>query len=124
MRIFKSKWFNKWAEKEKLTDIALKKVIKEIEGGLIDADLGGHIYKKRAAIEGLGKSGGLRTIIAFKIDSNAFFIFGFPKNKRANISDKELKSLKLMAKELLSYNDLTLKKALIAGSLIEVENDE
>ena len=124
MRIFKSKWFNKWAEKERLSDEALKKAVKEMGKGLIDAELGGHVYKKRAAIEGQGKSGGLRTILAFKIDHKAFFMFGFPKNQRANISDKELKVLKRMAKELLNYSDLTLKKALNAGSLIEVNNDE
>ncbi len=56
--------------------------------------------------------------------NKAFFMFGFPKNQRANISDKELKTLKRMAKELLSYSDLALKKALKAGSLIEVDNDE
>jgi hypothetical protein len=52
MRIYKSKWFNKWADKEGLTDEALKDAVTEMEDGLIDADLGGHVYKKRAAIEG------------------------------------------------------------------------
>ena len=124
MHIFKSKWFHKWAEKERLTDESLRKVIEEMERGLIDADLGGHVYKKRAAIEGQGKSGSLRTILAFKIGNKAFFMFGFPKNKRANISEKELKALKLMAKELLNYSDAALSKAVKAGGLIEVKNDE
>lgn len=38
MRIFKSKWFNKWAEKEGLTDKALQEAIKEMDEGLVDAD--------------------------------------------------------------------------------------
>ena len=124
MRIFKSKWFHKWSEKEKLTDETLIKAVNEIEKGLNDADLGGCVYKKRVPIEGQGKSGSLRTILAFKIDNKAFFMFGFPKNKRANISEKELKALKLMAKELLNYSDLMLSKTTKAGSLIEVKNDE
>jgi hypothetical protein len=121
MRIYKSKWFNKWADKEGLTDEALKDAVKEIEDGLIDADLGGHVYKKRADIEGQGKSGGLRTILAFKVDNKAFFMFGFPKNERSNVSSKELKVLKAIAKELLGYTAPQLKKAVNAGSLIEVK---
>jgi hypothetical protein len=72
MRIFKSKWFNKWAEKEGLTDKALTEAISEMEDGLNDGELGGHVYKKRAAIQGQGKRGGLRTIIAFKVDDKSF----------------------------------------------------
>lgn len=121
MRIYKSKWFNKWASKEGLTNKALIDVVKEMEDGLLDVDLGGHVYKKRTAIEGQGKSGGLRTILAFKVDDKAFFIFGFPKNSQDNINTKELKVFKRLAKELLSYNVLQLNKAVNAGSFIEVK---
>jgi hypothetical protein len=121
MRIYKSKWFNKWANKEGLTDKALKDAVKEMKDGLIDVDLGGHVFKKRAAIEGQGKSGGLRTILAFKVGDKAFFMFGFPKNAQDNINTKELKTFKHMAKELLGYNASQLKKAVNAGSLIEVK---
>lgn len=121
MRIYKSKWFAKWADKEGLTDASLKAAIKEMENGLIDADLGGHVFKKRAPIEGQGKSGGLRTILAFKVGNKAFFIYGFPKNARSNIDDKELKAFKRLAKELLGYSDTQLKKALKTGSMVEVK---
>lgn len=124
MRIFKSKCFHKWADKEGLTDDALKEAVKEMEDGLIDADLGGHVYKKRAAIEGQGKSSGLRTILAFKVSNKSFFMFGFAKNQRVSIDTKELKTLKRMAKELLCYSASTLNKALDAGNLIEVKKDE
>jgi len=46
---------------------------------------------------------------------------GFAKNERANVSDKELKALKLLAKELLSYSAPALAKATEAGELIEIE---
>ncbi len=121
MRIFKSKWFNKWAEKEGLTDKALAEAITEMEDGLNDGELGGHVYKKRAAIQGQGKRGGLRTIIAFKVDDKSFFMFGFAKNQKDNIDKKELKALKLMAKDLLSYLDKQLKQAIKANELIEVK---
>ncbi len=112
MQIYKSKWFTRWADKEGLTDNALKNAINEMEKGLIDADLGGHVYKKRAPIEGQGKSSGLRTILAFKVGNKAFFMYGFPKNARENIDSKELKAFKRLAKELLGYSDAQLKKPL------------
>ena len=121
MRIFKSKWFRKWAEKEGLTDKALIEAITEMENGLNDGDLGGHVYKKRAAIQGQGKRGGLRTIVAFKVDDKSFFMFGFAKNQQDNIDKKELKALKLMAKDLLSYSERQLKKAIRVSELIEVK---
>lgn len=46
-RILKRKDFAKWQAGEKLPDTALCKAVKEMERGLIDADLGGHLYKKR-----------------------------------------------------------------------------
>ena len=58
MRIYKAKWFNKWAAKEGLTDLKLKAVVEEMDAGLIDADLGGHVYKKRVSTAGKGKGAG------------------------------------------------------------------
>ena len=123
MRIFQTKWFTKWAAKEGLTDEALRTAVTEMEQGLIDANLGGHVYKKRAGVQGRGKSGGVRTLLAFKVDDKACFMYGFAKSQRANIGTKELQALKRLAAEILAYSDQALKKALKAGELREVEND-
>jgi hypothetical protein len=123
MRIFKNKAFNKWATKEGLDDSSLRNAVDEMEGGLIDADLGGHVVKKRVALTGKGKSGGVRTLLAYKLGNKAFFVYGFAKNARANISVDELKALKHLAKELLGYSDKALNEAVKSGALIEVEND-
>ena len=120
MTSFKLKWFHKWAEKEDLTDNALQKAIQEMEQGQIDANLGGHVYKKRVGIKGRGKSGGVRTLIAFQLEERAFFMYGFAKNKRDNIEDNELKALKVLAKKLLNYTDKELSNAIEAGEIIEV----
>jgi len=124
MRIFKSRLFKKWADKERLTDRALRLAVFEMNNGLIDASLGGHVYKKRIPISGQGKSGGLRTLLAFKTGDISFFMFGFTKNEQENISKEELKALKLMAKELLRYKEEQLNKSLLYGALIEVINNE
>lgn len=123
MRIFKNKYFSKWAVKESVSDETLRVALNEIERGLIDADLGGHVLKKRVAVAGKGKSGGVRTLLAYRIKGKAFFVYGFAKSKQANIKDDELKALKLYAKVLLGYSDEELNKAVKAGALIEVKSD-
>jgi len=124
MRIFKNKAFNKWATKEGLCDSVLRAAVVEIERGLIDADLGGHVVKKRVAIDGRGKSGGVRTLLAYCVNNKAFFVYGFTKNVRANISQDELKALKNLAKELLAYSDQMLETLIEKKALIEVATDE
>jgi len=120
MRVFKTKSFAAWADEEGLSDEGLLNAVTEMEDGLVDANLGGSVYKKRVAIGDRGKSGGLRTLLAFKKVDKAFYIYGFAKNQRANISDKELKALKKLAKELLGYNDKELQVAVAARELTEV----
>ena len=124
MQVYKSKWFGKWAEKEELTDQDLSIAVKEMANGLIDADLGGYVMKKRVALQGQGKSGGARTLLAFKLADKAFFMYRFAKNQRDNISAKELKVLKVMAKQVLGYTSAQLSAAVNAGEFIEVKRDE
>jgi hypothetical protein len=120
IRIYKLKWFKRWASKEGLSDSVLKLAITEMQQGLVDADLGANVYKKRVPLLGQGKSGSLRTLIAFQVNNKAFFIYGFSKSTRSNISVKEMKSLKLLAKELLNYSEEKLKRAIDSGSIEEV----
>ncbi len=125
MQAFKVKAFAKWASGEGLDDDALASAVIEMEQGLIDARLGGQVVKKRVALPGRGKRGSTRTLVAFKQGDKAFFIYGFAKNERTNVSDKELRALKLLAKELLNYAASTLAKATKADELIEIEvNDD
>lgn len=124
MRVFKNNAFSKWAQSAGLDDNDLKSAVDEILRGLIDADLGGGILKKQVAIKNQGKSSGVRTLIAYKIDDKAFFVYGFAKNVRVNINVDELKALKRLAKELLSYSDETLQQAIEFGAIIELKNNE
>jgi hypothetical protein len=123
-RIFKAKSFNRWARKEEVPDSTLAEAVAEMEQGLIDADLGGGVVKKRIAREGGGKSGGHRTIIAWRSGTKAFFMYGFPKSARENIDDAELRALRKLAKELFSYSKDQLRQALDKGALTEVKPDE
>ena len=67
--ILKRRGFARWQDGESLSDAALCKAVDEMEKGLIDADLGGFLYKKRVARPGGGKSGGYRTLLSARIGS-------------------------------------------------------
>ncbi len=109
-------------KKAGLADADLLSAVVEISQGLVDADLGGHVLKKRIALPGQGKRGGARTIVATKMAGRWFFIYGFNKNERANIRQDELKVLQEVAKELLGLDDRKLRIALAAGEILEVRN--
>src|SRR4030067_1478551 len=88
--------------------------------GLIDADLGGGVVKKRVGLAGRGKRGGARTLVATNKGNRWFFIYGFEKNDRANITDDELEALKEIAEQLLARTGKQLDEAVQDGSLQEI----
>ncbi len=124
MRIFRNKSFTRIAKRAGLDDATLRKAVVDAERGLIDAKLGGGVIKQRVARPGKGKSAGFRTIILYKAHALAFFVHGFAKNDRDNIEDNELAALKLLASQMLSYDDRAIAKAVESGTLIEVAGDE
>ena len=124
MQAFKTRPFAKWASAEGLGDDVLAFAVAEMARGLIDARLGGQVVKKRVAFAGRGKRGSARTLVAFKQDEKAFFIYGFAKSERSNVSDRELQALKLLAKELLNYPAPALADAIRGGELIEIKVNE
>lgn len=124
MRIFKNKWFARFAGKEGITDQKLCKAVKAAEQGLIDADLGGGVIKQRVARPRGGKSGGYRTIILYRKADLAFFVYGFPKSGQDNITRDELKTFKELAKAMLGMTKAQMEKQIEAGYLEEVTCDE
>src|ERR1700676_4766743 len=121
MRAFITKRFHIWATKEGLTEAVLAKAVEEITQGLIGDSLGGNVYKKRVKLPGRGKSGGARTLIAYRAREKVFFTFGFAKNERENIDSNELKSIKKFAEQLLGYTEQQLKQLIESGALREIE---
>lgn len=123
MSVYKTKEFVKFARKADLADAELLTAAKEVARGQWDADLGGGVFKQRIAREGGGKSGGFRTIILFKVGGHSFFVHGFAKNEKANITPKELRALKNLAASFLSLGSEALQKVSAAGEIAEVMND-
>lgn len=106
---------SKWAKSEKCSDAQLINALQEMERGLTGNTLGANLYKKRIAVPGAGKSGGWRVIVATKFRGHWFVIHGFAKNVQANIDAQQLADLKMLSKALLSYDDLTIDRAVGIG---------
>jgi len=123
MSVYMTKEFSRFARKAALKHDELLAAAQAVASGHWDADLGGGVFKQRIARAGAGKSGGFRTIILFKVGGHHFFVHGFAKNDKANVTPKELKALKALARLFHGLDAEALGKASAAGEISEVTND-
>ena len=124
MRLFKTKWFMRYARQEKLEDHSLSDAIERAERGLVDADLGGGIIKQRVARTGQGRSGGYRLLIAYRSGKRAVFLYGFAKSERDNIEADELETLKEIGAAWLEAKRERLEYVIKEGILKEVSYED
>jgi hypothetical protein len=122
MQAFKTKWFARFARREGIADRSLREAVERAERGLIDADLGGGLIKQRVARRGQGRSGGYRTIIAYRTNQRAVFLFGFAKSEMENIAPNQLTAARDIAKKLLAADNAQIARDLEEGQLQEIEN--
>ena len=120
MRVFKNTRFTRFADKEGISDDELRETAGRLEAGRFDADLGGDVYKMRMARDGEGKSGGYRVIVVFKKGLRTFYAEGFTKSNRDNISRREKRDFKALAKKYLVLSDEAIDRAVKAGKFIEI----
>lgn len=123
MAIYTTKEFSRFARKAGLENEDLLEAARAVASGRWDADLGGGVFKQRIARKGGGKSGGFRTIVLFKAGKHSFFVHGFAKNQKANVSSAELKALKKLAVVFLELSGEGIQKAMAAGQIAEVVSD-
>ena len=123
MAVYKTRWFDRWAGREGLAASSLCVAVREMLQGLVDADLGGGLVKKRIGRPGQGKSGGYRTLVATNKGNRWVFVYGFPKHERSNIDKDETVALKKLAAHLLSLTPQAVREAQGAGELLEVDCD-
>ena len=62
----------------------------------------------RIARPGEGKPGGYGAIVFFSSGERTFFVYGFAKSRRDDISDKQLRQLKMSAKVALRHSERQL----------------
>jgi len=108
----KTKWFNKWVKKQKISNEKLLVAIEDMENNLSSVNLGGGLFKVRVASENSGKSSAYRTIIVFRKDDRAVMVYGFMKKEQENLSKEELKSFKILSKDILELELEELEKAI------------
>lgn len=124
MRVFKTKWFVRYARQERVRDDSLCDAIERAERGLVDADLGGGIVKQRVARAGGGRSGGYRMLVAYRRGDRAVFLYGFAKNERDNIEEDELRTLREIGAAWLEARTEHLERAIREGVLQEASHGE
>lgn len=110
LKIFVTRHFDRLARKAGLDDRALLDAVIRAERGLVDAKLGHFLIKQRVAREGQGRSGGYRTIIAYRKGDLAVFIFAFAKSDQASLSDGELVSLQGIAESFSNFSPADMEK--------------
>ncbi len=121
MSVYKTKAFSRFARKAGLVTEALLEAAQAVIAGRWDADLGSGVFKQRVARAGGGKSGGFRTLLAFRAGGSCFFVYGFAKNDMANLTKKELEVVQATAAILLNYSADDLAQVVARGELVELE---
>jgi hypothetical protein len=110
----------RFARREEITHSSLREAIGCAELGLIDADLGGGLIKQRVARPGKGRSGGYRSIIAYRRSGRAVFLYGFAKSERGNIRQDELAALRKIGSNWLNASLEVIAEAVDRDQLEEV----
>ncbi len=121
MKKLSTKWFKKWAKKSKIKDQDLLDTVDNLINGLSTAGLGSNLFKIRVKREHSGKSSGFRTIVVYKEDEKAIFLYGFEKNEKDNISKTELLYFKKLGNDFLALDENQIKQLIEARSLFDIE---
>lgn len=127
MAIYIHKRLDKAFIKFGIGDIELCSAAAEIMRGEYEADLGGGVKKKRIRVNA-GKSGGARSIVFFKKESNLFFYDGWlkdgSKKGTKEIEEDELAVYRKLAGAYLKADRKVIDKLKASGTFREVNDSE
>jgi len=124
MKKLTTKWFKKWSEKVRLNNQELLNAVRNLEEGLSSADLGGHLFKVRVRRKHGGKSSGFRTILVYRKNDIAVFLYGFGKNEKKNIARTELRYFKKLGSDLLALSPEQISHLTEQKVLFDLEEAE
>jgi hypothetical protein len=105
---------------QRLAEEDLCRAVAEMSQGLVDANLGGALFKKRLPRIGQGKRGGFRTIVAKPSSDTWLFLYGFAKSDLGNISAARELVCRCAAKDFLSLTPDQRKQAVERGDFFKV----
>ncbi len=115
--------FKKWATKKKISNKKLNGAIADIENSLA-VNLGGSLYKTRISRSGEGKRKGYRVLIVCKLNNKAFFLAGYSKKDKDNITAQELVFFKDFGKGFLNLSLEQLHEVLKDEKIFVLKDDE
>jgi hypothetical protein len=123
MAIYVTRWFARWANQQGLSKESLCRAVREMRERLYEANLGGHLLKKRIARPGGGKSGGFRSLVATNFGGLWVFLYGFAKGDQENLEPDEVRELRKWAKAFVEMTPLELVKAEEIGEITRIDSD-
>jgi len=122
-RVFKLKTFARWA-KRLLTDQQLCVAAQQIMLGQFEADLGKGLCKKRIAVDGQGKRGATRTLVAKESARAIFFMAGRQKSDPGtDFSTASVEQAQLLGQALQAASSQQLDALVEEGVLKEICHD-
>ena len=124
LRVFKTRWFERFAKKHIISDLMLRDTIERVEKGLVDADLGNGVIKLRIARPGEGRSSGYRVIVLFKRREYSFFVYGYSKSNRENIKRDEEQAFRDMAHHVLVLSETEIGLLLEKNEFVEISYEQ
>lgn len=124
MRVFGTRLFDRWKNKNDLSGADILKAVREMENGLIDADLGGKLFKKRIATKGRGKRNSVRTILSYQRNDKSIFLFGFDKSSKANISNNAKIAYREFGQGFFELTSKEIENDLNSGELVEYQHEK
>lgn len=123
MKSYATKWFHKWARKNKIPIEALLDGLERTKSKLGSVDLGEGVFKVRIAKKGQGRSGGYRTIVVVKEANRSLYLYGFEKSDVDNIDDKQLVDLKRAAHVFLSLSVEKINELVTVNEFVSLEKE-
>lgn len=112
--------FARFARRYRIEGDALLGLVRRADLGIVDADLGGGIVKLRLARPNEGRAGGYRTVVAYRVEGNVFFLYGFAKNEQENIAAHELARFRDTGEALFQADDRMIDGWLDEGRILEI----
>jgi hypothetical protein len=73
---------------------------------------------------GQGQSGGYRTIIIYRSERRAIFVFGFAKSSMANLEPDQLEGYRKLASIYLAKSEKEMDGYVAEGALSEVKEED
>lgn len=123
-RVFKTRTFDRWAKKV-LTDSLLCAAAREIERGVYEADMGDGVCRKRVAIQGRGKCGSTRLLVAKEHADALIFLVGRRKSDSgSDFPVAVVEAATTIAGELQRQSIHKLEQLVAHGVLKEICSDE